>query len=344
MSAYEMGRRRAKDRADFVRGYQGLPDGDQPGGGIRSSTGIVGGIQHPAQAAPAPDSAPAPSIDNPALTRAQRVAQSKRDGSFDIARRQFNAANTDQQMDEQGTITKVRPAPLIDTPSPAPATTGAYQLTYQKKNGKFYGETKAGQGQEFDTEQEAKNFSSGLKAETKPDAEAGETKPEVEAHAPAVAGVTKKGLVAPSQEMADLMDAATTPAPVAPSAAPAPTPAPTAPAKPTPSIDAPAAKSLQKTLKAGDPGYDEALARVKARGDRSLTGLLKRLLPTPLTAEQVQQNLDASVASARTRDSVVNAGPEPGSSTPAAVNIDLPPLNRPVGRSRPRAMIVNPQL
>ena len=57
-------------------------------------------------------------------------------------------------------------APTLSNPVPvaaaaAPAAPSAHELTYQHKDGSWYGETKAGQGKNFSSYLEAKNYSAG---------------------------------------------------------------------------------------------------------------------------------------------------------------------------------------
>lgn len=106
--------------------------------------------------------------------RQLNVQRAKADGQFGSLQTKFNTLNQGKMsMDDQGVIVPSAPAAApapVATKQPqaeaakgnsVPAAAPPYELTYQKANGRFYGETKAGQGQEFATLQEAQNFSRG---------------------------------------------------------------------------------------------------------------------------------------------------------------------------------------
>lgn len=77
-----------------------------------------------------PDSAPGFSAAAQAPTRADKIAASRADGTFDAKRNAFNAANKGSFMDAQGNIgpkaempTATTPSPAAPPPAPAPAPT-----------------------------------------------------------------------------------------------------------------------------------------------------------------------------------------------------------------------------
>lgn len=379
LNAYDEGRRRARDRKDFERGYASidLPEGDQPGtirgsGGLTSSGGLspAPSLDEPRLPPVAPNptvpvAAPVP----PAMQRAQNVAKSKADGTFETVRRQFNAQNVDQQMDEQGVISPKAETPAASAQSGPRAVTmaqletpsDAFELTYQKANNKFYGETRDGRGQEFDTQAEASAFSRGHadsanaagpsideprrpKGGLRPASTAMNTPIAPAPAAPAaIAPVTPVPTIQPGKRVA-----ASGPA-VAPRGRGADVIRPVVPQSatvlPKPVQRVPiVAPQVMAHNAPGNP-ISPAPALDLANSPISPAPVASPVTPPPATGLSALGDLDALRSAIATSPAaqpvapIVDAGPSPEDSQPAAVNMDLPPLSRPVGRSRPRASI-----